>query len=102
MAGHGSRYSVLGIFFSLLSTPRPLKNAYNPPNLCLLPHFWGIITGLLNNSTLVFSLRLHIMVSPFTKASSSVANTLVDTQIYQCSSSGLRRKSINPIVTIPS
>lgn len=35
------------------------------------------------------------------KYSSSVANSLVDTQIYQFSNSGLRRKSINPIVTIP-
>lgn len=78
------------------------KYGYNPPNLWILTNFWGIITGLFNNSALAFSLRLCIKVSPFTRVSSSVANTLVDTQIYQFSSSGLRRKSINPIVTIPS
>lgn len=43
-SGYGSHYSVLGIFFSLPSTPRPTKYAYNPPNLCLLTHFWRIIT----------------------------------------------------------
>ena len=31
LSGHGSCYSVLGIYFSLLSTPRPPENAYNPP-----------------------------------------------------------------------
>lgn len=41
-SGHGSRYSVLGIFFSLLSTPRPPKNMFIiPNNLWLLTHFWA-------------------------------------------------------------
>lgn len=48
-SGHGSRYSVLAPFFSFLSTLCLLKYAYNPPNLCLLTHFWRIITRFYNS-----------------------------------------------------
>lgn len=48
-SGPGSRYYVLGTFFSFLSTPCPTKYAYNPPKLCPSTHFWRIITRFYNS-----------------------------------------------------
>lgn len=55
-SGNGSRYCVLGFFFSLPSTSCSPKYAYNPPNLCHLTHFWRIITMFYNSFALSFAL----------------------------------------------